>query len=399
MKLLKLLILNLGSSSIKYQLLENNKFLIKGLIERIGMSGSRIKQIVFKKQILKKSILNKKIENHFLGIKKMKNLLCDEKVITEEIYAIGHRIVHGGYFFSKPTIISENVKKKIKKLFNIAPIHNYINYMGIKISEKIFKTSIQVAVFDTEFHSTIPKKSYLYAIPDEFYLKHYIRSYGFHGISHKFVSKTAIQYLKNKKVKLITIHLGNGSSVTAINYGKSVETSMGFSPNSGLIMGTRSGDIDSNIIFHALKKGFKIDELIEILNKKSGMLALSGYSDMRDIKKKYEKGDKKARLAYEMYAYRVKKYIGISISVMNGVDALIFTGGIGENDILMRKLICKDLDFLGIKLDKKKNNFINEKKNVIEIQKKNNKVKILVIKTNEELQISEDILFILKKKN
>ncbi|WP_110483098.1 acetate/propionate family kinase [Candidatus Karelsulcia muelleri] len=396
---MKVLILNLGSSSIKYQLLENKKFLIKGLIERIGMSGSRIKQIVFKKQILKKSILNKKIDNHFLGIKKMKNLLCDEKVITEEIYAIGHRIVHGGYFFSKPTIISENVKKKIKKLFNIAPIHNYINYMGIKISEKIFKTSIQVAVFDTEFHSTIPKKSYLYAIPDEFYLKHYIRSYGFHGMSHKFVSKTAIQYLKNKKVKLITMHLGNGSSVTAINYGKSVETSMGFSPNSGLIMGTRSGDIDSNIIFHALKKGFKIDELIEILNKKSGMLALSGYSDMRDIKKKYEKGEKKAILAYEMYAYRVKKYIGISISVMNGVDALIFTGGIGENDILMRKLICKDLDFLGIKLDKKKNNFINEKKNVIEIQKKNNKVKILVIKTNEEFQISEDILFILKKKN
>ncbi|XMD33759.1 MAG: acetate/propionate family kinase [Candidatus Karelsulcia muelleri] len=398
---MKLLILNLGSSSIKYQLLENKKFLIKGLIERIGMSGSRIKQIVLKKQILKKSILNKKIENHFLGIKKMKNLLCDEKVITEEIYAIGHRIVHGGYFFRKPTIISDNVKKKIKKLFKIAPIHNYINYMGIKISEKIFKTSIQVAVFDTEFHSTIPKKSYLYAIPDEFYLKHYIRSYGFHGISHKFVSKTAIQYLKNKKVKLITMHLGNGSSVTAINYGKSVETSMGFSPNSGLIMGTRSGDIDSNIIFHALKKGFKIDELIEILNKKSGMLALSGYSDMRDIKKKYEKGDKKAILAYEMYAYRVKKYIGISISVMNGVDALIFTGGIGENDILMRKLICKDLDFFGIKLDKKKNNFnfINEKKNVIEIQKKKNKVKILVIKTNEEFQISEDILFILKKKN
>ncbi|WP_110513018.1 acetate/propionate family kinase [Candidatus Karelsulcia muelleri] len=396
---MKLLILNLGSSSIKYQLLENKKFLIKGLIERIGMSGSRIKQIVLKKQILKKSILNKKIENHFLGIKKIKNLLCDEKVIPEEIYAIGHRIVHGGYFFSKPTIISDNVKKKIKKLFKIAPIHNYINYMGIKISEKIFKTSIQVAVFDTEFHSTIPKKSYLYAIPDEFYLKHYIRSYGFHGISHKFVSKTAIQYLKNKKVKLITMHLGNGSSVTAINYGKSVETSMGFSPNSGLIMGTRSGDIDSNIIFHALKKGFKIDELIEILNKKSGMLALSGYSDMRDIKKKYEKGDKKARLAYEMYAYRVKKYIGISISVMNGVDALIFTGGIGENDILMRKLICKDLDFFGIKLDKKKNNFINEKKNVIEIQKKKNKVKILVIKTNEEFQISEDILLILKKKN
>ncbi|WP_110503522.1 acetate/propionate family kinase [Candidatus Karelsulcia muelleri] len=396
---MKLLILNLGSSSIKYQLLENNKFLIKGLIERIGMSVSRIKQIFFKKKILKKSILNKKIENHFLGIKKIKNLLCDENVITEEIYAIGHRIVHGGYFFSKPTIISENVKKKIKKLFNIAPIHNYINYMGIKISEKIFKTSIQVAVFDTEFHSTIPKKSYLYAIPDEFYLKHYIRSYGFHGISHKFVSKTAIQYLKNNKVKLITIHLGNGSSVTAINSGKSVETSMGFAPNSGLIMGTRSGDIDSNIIFHALKKGFKIDELIEILNKKSGMLALSGYSDMRDIKKKYEKGDKKARLAYEMYAYRVKKYIGISISVMNGVDALIFTGGIGENDILMRKLICKDLDFLGIKLDKKKNNFINENKNVIEIQKKNNKVKIIVIKTNEELQISEDILFILKKNN
>ncbi|WP_110477167.1 acetate/propionate family kinase [Candidatus Karelsulcia muelleri] len=396
---MKLLILNLGSSSIKYQLLENKKFLIKGLIERIGMSGSRIKQIVLKKQILKKSILNKKIDNHFLGIKKIKNLLCDEKVIPEEIYAIGHRIVHGGYFFSKPTIISDNVKKKIKKLFKIAPIHNYINYMGIKISEKIFKTSIQVAVFDTEFHSTIPKKSYLYAIPDEFYLKHYIRSYGFHGISHKFVSKTAIQYLKNKKVKLITMHLGNGSSVTAINYGKSVETSMGFSPNSGLIMGTRSGDIDSNIIFHALKKGFKIDELIEILNKKSGMLALSGYSDMRDIKKKYEKGDKKARLAYEMYAYRVKKYIGISISVMNGVDALIFTGGIGENDILMRKLICKDLDFFGIKLDKKKNNFINEKKNVIEIQKKKNKVKILVIKTNEEFQISEDILLILKKKN
>uniref|UniRef100_UPI0032B19A72 acetate/propionate family kinase n=1 Tax=Candidatus Karelsulcia muelleri TaxID=336810 RepID=UPI0032B19A72 len=391
---MKLLILNLGSSSIKYQLIEKKKILAKGLIERIGMYGSRIKHT-----FLKEKIIYKNIYNHFRGLKEINNLLCNCVIInTYEIYAIGHRIVHGGFFFIKPTIISENVKKKIKELFHIAPLHNRINYMGIEISEKIFQKSIQVAVFDTEFHSTIPKKAYLYAIPYEFYLKHYIRSYGFHGISHKYVSKKAIQYLKNKKAKLITMHLGNGSSITAVASGVSVETSMGFSPNSGLIMGTRSGDLDSNIIFNTIKKGFKIDELIDIFNKKSGMLAISGYSDMRDIKKRYDKGDKKAILAYEMYSYRVKKYIGISISVMNGVDALIFTGGIGENDMLMRKLICENLDFFGIKLDNKKNNNLLKNNNVNEIQVKNNKVKILVIKTNEELQISKEILSILNVK-
>ncbi|WGH27874.1 MAG: acetate kinase [Candidatus Bostrichicola ureolyticus] len=396
---MKILIINSGSSSIKYQLISMpEKFVLsKGLIERIGTPSSKMTFQHFNN--VKKNI-NLFINNHKTGIEKIDLLLSDPNTgiidSRNEISAIGHRVVHGGESLIETTLITEYVKKLIKSLFNIAPLHNPANYIGIEVAEKIFPNIQQVAVFDTAFHHSLPKKSYRYAIPDLFYYKYKIRSYGFHGISHKYVSQCAIKYLKKSK-KLIILHLGNGASATAVENGISVETSMGFGPNSGLIMGTRVGDIDSTVIFYALKYNYTPDELSEILNKKSGMLSISGYSDMRDIKLAYDKGNSKARLAYEMYAHKVKKYIGSFISIMNGLDAIIFTGGIGENDELIRYLICYKMEFLGIYLDNKKNNRIKHIQKIEEIQKNDAKIKILVIPTNEELQISLEVYNLLKK--
>jgi acetate kinase len=295
--------------------------------------------------------------------------------------------VHGGESFAATVIINSEVKEQIKKLFPLAPLHNPPNYLGIDVAEKIFATAKQVAVFDTAFHQTIPEVAYRYAIPANFYYEYKLRAYGFHGTSHKYVSDQAIIHLNKTDTKIITIHLGNGCSITAVKNGRSVETSMGLGPMNGLIMGTRCGDIDQSIIFYLVNQlGYDIENVNAILNKKSGMVGLTGFSDMRDIKAKIDNGDKEALLAYEMYAYRIRKYIGSYTAVLNGLDAIVFTGGVGENDGLMRKLCSSNLEYLGIQLDDNKNSVPVRK--LAAINTNDSRVKILVIPTNEELEIA-----------
>jgi acetate kinase len=331
----------------------------------------------------------------------MAALLTDKEIGVikdpEEIDAVGHRVVHGGESFAQTTIITNEVKEQIKKLFQLAPLHNPANYQGIEVAEKIFTTAIQVAVFDTAFHQTLPARAYRYAISKTFYTDMGIRAYGFHGTSHKYVTEQAISYLNNPKAKLITIHLGNGCSMAAVDAGRSVDTTMGFGPLSGLIMGTRSGDIDPSIIFYLVnQRGYDVEQVNAILNKRSGMLGLTGFSDMRDVIEAIEEGNEKAKLAYEMYAYRIKKYIGSYAAVLNGLDAIVFTAGVGENDSSIRQLICTELEFLGINIDAEKNKL--QSKENREINTSNSAVKVLVIPTNEELEIVKQCFKLLKSK-
>jgi acetate kinase len=277
----------------------------------------------------------------------------------------------------------------------LAPLHNPSAFHGIEIAEKIFSKAEQVAVFDTAFHQTMPAKAYRLAIPNAYYTDHNIRVYGFHGTSHKYVTGQAAAYLNKSGLKLISIHLGNGCSMAAVNDGKSVDTSMGFGPLSGLIMGTRSGDIDATVIFYLVNHlGYDIEEVSNLLNKNSGMLGLTGYSDMRDIKKAMNDGDENAKLAYDMYAYRIKKYIGAYAAILNGLDAIIFTAGVGENDALTRQMVCRDMDYLGLSIDLDKNNAYAS--GIREINQRGSKVKILVVPTNEELEIANQCFELLK---
>jgi acetate kinase len=386
-------VINSGSSSIKYQLIKmpEAKTICSGLIERIGQEGSSIthKTFIDDKETVKKEQLP--IPDHTTGLKKAAELLTDKEIGViknpEEIEVVGHRAVHGGESFSKTMIINDEVKEKIKSLFPLAPLHNPPNYLGIEVAEKVFKGAKQVAVFDTAFHQTMAPVAYRIAIPNEFYYKHGIRNYGFHGTSHKYVSGKASEYLKNKKAKIITIHLGNGCSMTAVKDNQCVDTSMGLGPMNGLIMGTRTGDIDQSVIFHMVKQlGYTLDEVNDILNKKSGMLGLTGYSDMRDVQKEIKNGSDEAKLAYEMYAYHIKKFIGSFIAILNGLDAIVFTAGVGENDALTRQLSTSNLEYMGIHLDEEKNKMGG--KGVYEINKVSSPVKILVIPTNEELEIA-----------
>lgn len=391
---MNIFVINSGSSSIKYQLFKMPDInpVCSGLVERIGLEGSAITHKIFKsdgEKIIKKAI---NLADHAAGLKEVARLLTDKEtgVINDPaaIAAVGHRIVHGGAAFSEATIITEDVKEKIKDLFTIAPLHNPLNYTGIEVAEKIFSKAIQVAVFDTAFHQTMPEKAFLYAIPSALSKDFDIRVYGFHGISHKYVSEHAIKYLQNPAAKIITIHLGNGCSITAVNAGKSIDTSMGFGPLSGLIMGTRSGDIDPSVIFHlADVLGYDVDKIKTLLNKQSGMLGLTGSSDMRDILKAIAQGSEQAKLAYEMYAYRIKKYIGSYAAVMNGLDAIVFTAGVGENDANIRQLVCDDMRFVGIELDKEKNK--ERSTDIREINSNLSAVKVLVVPTNEELEIAQ----------
>ncbi|MGV3658506.1 MAG: acetate/propionate family kinase, partial [Chitinophagaceae bacterium] len=269
-------------------------------------------------------------------------------------------------------------------------------YLGIQVAEKIFTSAKQVAVFDTAFHQQMPPVAYRYAIPKKFYTEERIRAYGFHGTSHKYVSELAAQYLENPNAKIITIHLGNGCSMAAVEGGRSVDTTMGFGPVSGLVMGTRSGDIDASVIFHLVEQlGYTPAQVSNLLNKQSGMLGLTGYSDMRDILKAIESGDEEAALAYDMYAYRIKKYIGAYAAVLNGLDAIVFTAGVGENDVTMRELVCRNLQYLGIKLDGEKNKIRNG--NLREINESGAPVKILVVPTNEELEIVKQCYSLLQE--
>ena len=389
---MKILVINSGSSSIKFQLLAMPKgdVIAKGLIERIGFNDAIINYST-KKETLKEI---EPIKNHQVGLKRIADLLLDKNngvlQSADEILAVGHRVVHGGSVFTKTTIITPKVKKAIKDLSFLAPLHNPANLLGIEVAEEIFSHAKQVAVFDTAFHQTIPEVAHRYAIPNEFYEKDHVRLYGFHGTSHQYVANKAIQFLNKENSKLITIHLGNGCSMTAIKNGKSIDHSLGFGPMNGLIMGTRSGDIDQSVVlFLAQKLNYSIDEISNLLQKKSGMLGLTGMSDLRDIETAAENGDKMAILALEMNAYRIKKYIGSYTAIMNGLDAIVFTAGIGENSDVIRKLVCSDLSYLGIELDQEKNNI--RSKGIRAIQTDNSKVQILIIPTNEELEIATQV--------
>ncbi len=399
--LMTIFVVNAGSSSIKYQLFKmpQEKPVCAGLLERIGLEGSAIAHKVFKgdaEKVIKKTI---DLPDYETGLKEVARLLTDKEtgVIEnpEEIEAVGHRVVHGGESFAATVVITPEVKEEIRKLFPLALLHNPANYMGIEVAEKIFTKAKQVAVFDTAFHQTMPEKAFRYAIPQSFYTNFRIRVYGFHGTSHKYVSEQAAKYLNNPAAKIITIHLGNGCSMAAIDAGKSVDTSMGFGPLSGLIMGTRSGDIDASVIFHLVNElGYDLEQVKALLNKRSGMQGLTGFSDMRDISKAIAEGDKQSEMAYEMYAYRIKKYIGSYAAILNGLDAIVFTAGVGENDVNIRRLVCVNMNFLGILLDEEKNNL---RSGVLrEINTDDAPVKILVVPTNEELEIAQQCFELLR---
>lgn len=388
---MKIVIINSGSSSIKYQLIEmpSNEVICSGMIDRIGLETSNLSYVTNTNKI-EESL---PIANHKIGLQKIAGLLMDEKVgvikSTKEINAVGHRVVHGGSNFSNTVVINDEVKEKIKQLFELAPLHNPANFEGIIVAEEIFESAIQVAVFDTAFHQTIPVVAHKYAIPNYLLTENKIRVYGFHGTSHKYVSEKAIDYLENSS-KIITIHLGNGCSMTAIKDGKSIDHTLGFGPMNGLIMGTRSGDIDQSVIFFMVNSlGYSLADVSTMLNKQSGMLGLTGFSDLRDIESNAEKGNKECQLALDMNAYRIKKFIGSYAAALNGLDAIIFTAGIGENSSYIRKLVCSDMDFLGIELDEAKNEI--RSKEIREINLPQSKTKILVIPTNEEIEIANQV--------
>lgn len=362
-----------------------------GLVERIGIEGSFIKHTVYsngEKHSIEESGF---IANHGEGLKQVLTLLTQGEYAVinspDDITAVGHRVVHGGEHFTGATLITDEVKKQIKKLFSLAPLHNPVNYKCIEVAEQTFVNAEQIAVFDTAFHQTLPEKAYRYAIPEWYYKEHAIRVYGFHGTSHKYVSEQAIKWLNKENSKIISIHLGNGCSMAAIKDGKSIDTSMGFGPLSGLMMGTRSGDIDPSVIFHLMEhSGYTLDQLSTLVNKQSGLLGVGGSSDMRDIRKLVSEGNAAAILTLKLYAYRIKKFIGAYAAILNGIDAIIFTAGVGENDSNMREAVCTELDYLGIELDPAQN--IAYKGELKEINSASSKVKILVIPTNEEYEIA-----------
>ncbi len=395
---MKILIINSGSSSIKYQLIEMplTSVLCSGMIERIGLNNAKLHYKTDNHKVTEDA----EIPNHKVGLEKIAKILMNDEIgvikSTSEIDAVGHRVVHGASSFSKTTFINQEVKDKIKELFFLAPLHNPPNFEGIEVAEEIFPDAKQIAVFDTAFHQTMPTVAYKYAIPNKFLDEDKIRVYGFHGTSHKYVSEKAIEYLKLKTSKLITVHLGNGSSITAIKDGKSVDHSLGFGPMNGLIMGTRSGDIDQSIIMYMVNNlGYSLSDVNNMLQKESGMLGLTGFSDLRDIEERAENGDVNCQLALDMYAYRVKKYIGSYTAVMNGLDAIIFTAGVGENSFILRSLICKEMDYLGISIDENKNHI--KARVLTEIQDEKSNVKVLIIPTNEEAEIAKQSYELLMK--
>ncbi|MCL4126489.1 UNVERIFIED_CONTAM: hypothetical protein GTU68_041884 [Idotea baltica] len=387
---MKILIVNSGSSSIKFQLIEmpSENVLCQGVVERVGEKDAIFQ---FKTETSKLKLIEE-ITTHKEGLQKIAAyLLDDEKGViknTEEIHAVGHRVVHGGKSFSNTTLITEEVKNKIKDLNSLAPLHNPHNLEGIVLTEQIFPKAKQVAIFDTAFHQTIPIKAKKYAIPNVLYDEHNIQLYGFHGTSHKYVSEKAIDYLQLKKSKIITIHLGNGCSMTAVKNGKSIDHTLGFAPSNGLVMGSRSGDIDHAIIFHLVDNlGYSLNVVNKLLTKESGMLGLTGYSDLRKIEAEALAGNTDCLLALEISAYRIKKYIGAYTAALNGLDAIVFTAGIGENSNTLRAMVCNEMDYFGISLSDSEN--IIRSNDLREINQKEANVKILVIPTNEEIEIAK----------
>ena len=398
---MKILVINCGSSSLKYQFIDikDESVLAKGLVERIGIDGSVLKH---EKIGMEKQTITADMPNHEVALKLVMDALINDKhgVIKDfkEIDAVGHRVVHGGEDFANSVLIDDKVMKSIEDCIDLAPLHNPPNIIGIKACQKLLPGVKMVAVFDTAFHQTMPDYAYMYAIPYEYYEKYKIRRYGFHGTSHRFVSKRASELMGKKidQCNIITCHLGNGASLAAIKNGKTIDTSMGFTPLEGLIMGTRSGDIDPAVIpFLSEKEKMSIKEIDTLLNKKSGVLGVSGVSsDFRDIEGEAEKGNDRARLALDMFHTRVKKYIGAYMAELEGVDAIVFTAGLGENSAESREEICKGLESLGIEIDVDANK-VRGKEQLI--SKKDSKIKIYVIPTNEELVIARDTLEIVSK--
>ena len=396
-----ILVINAGSSSLKYQLfaLPAEAPLCRGQIERIGTAGSSIRHQIGPDESAQLIEFDEVIADHAAGFGRVLALLTDPVTgviaTPDAIDAVGHRVVHGGERFAGATLITPAVKETIKTLFPLAPLHNPINYACIELAQMTFPRARQVAVFDTAFHQTMPDYAFRYALPTELYHQEAIRVYGFHGTSHQYVSQQAMDWLGKPDAKLISIHLGNGSSITAVNGGKSIDTSMGFSPLSGLVMGTRSGDVDPAVILHLLTRGYTPETVNNLLNKQSGMQGLTGFSDMRDIRRVLAAGDPAAALACELYAYRVKKYIGAYAAILNGVDAILFTGGIGENDRAMRETICTHLDFLGIVLDPAKNSA--PARAIRAVSTTDSPVAVLVVPTNEELEIARQSYAVLSE--
>lgn len=393
---MKILVLNCGSSSLKYQLIDmqDEKVMAKGLCERIGIKNSNFEHKKFDGTKIKKET---NMKNHEDAVKIVINNLLDKDygVIKDiaEIDGVGHRVLHGGKYFSDPVLIDQKVKDAIRDCFILGPLHNPSNLIGIETCEKLMPGIKQVAVFDTAFHQTMPEKAFIYALPYEYYKKYNIRRYGFHGTSHKFIASRVSEILKDKasNLKLITCHLGNGSSICAIKNQKCLDTSMGLTPLEGLAMGTRCGDIDPAIIkFLAHQENLNIDEIDDILNKKSGVLGISQVSsDFRDIEAEANNNNYQAKLALEIFYYRCAKYIGAYAAVLNGVDAIAFTAGLGENSPETREAICNYLKFLGVEVDVDKNNSRGKE---MEISSDNSRVKVLVISTNEELMIARETL-------
>ena len=391
---MKVLVINSGSSSIKYQLLDmqNEDVICKGLVDRVGIPGSVLKH----KKDGETFTVERPIPHHDDGLKLVLETLVDGKMgvlqSLEEIKAVGHRVVHGGEKFSGSVLVNDEVIEALEENAYLAPLHNPPNIMGIKSARKLLPGTPNVAVFDTSFHMTMPQHAFLYAIPLEYYRKYKIRRYGFHGTSHRYVSHRAAQLLgkKSEELKIITCHLGNGASIAAVKNGKSVDTSMGFTPLEGLVMGTRSGDLDPSIlVFLQEKEDFTAEEIYNILNKKSGVLGLTDNfsSDMRDIEDKAIEEEAVCRRALTIYEYRIAKYIGAYAAAMNGVDAIVFTAGVGENSPILRQEICENhLGFLGVKLD----NEVNETRKEKILSTPDSAVAILNIPTNEELVIARD---------
>lgn len=391
---MKVLVINCGSSSLKYQLInmEDESVLAIGLVERIGIDGSVLKHEIPGKD---KVIIETPMPDHKVALQLVMDALVDEEhgaiKSLDEINAVGHRVVHGGEKFASSVIINDDVIKAIEETSELAPLHNPPNLIGINACKELLPSVPMVAVFDTAFHQTMPKSTYMYALPYEYYEKYGVRRYGFHGTSHKYVSDRCASMMGKKveDLRIITCHLGNGASVAAIDHGKVVETSMGFTPLEGLIMGTRAGDIDTAITTFLMQK-LNVDcfAMNDILNKKSGVLGISGVSsDFRDIEKAAAEGNDRAELALESYFKRVKKYIGAYLAVMGGVDAIVFTAGLGENSIESRKAICSGMEGLGIKIDDERNN-VRGKEALISSE--DSQVSVFCIPTNEELVIARD---------
>ena len=396
---MNILVINCGSSSLKYQLInsETEGVLAKGLCERIGIDG----MLTYQPEGGEKEKSEIAMPTHTEAINAVLAALTNEKsgVIKSlsEVGAVGHRVVHGGEKFTSSCFINDESMKAIEECNDLAPLHNPANLIGIRACQELMPGVPMVAVFDTAFHQTMPDVAYTYGIPYEYYEKYKVRRYGFHGTSHSYVSKRTAEIVGKPydQMKIIVCHLGNGASISAVNCGKSVDTSMGLTPLEGLVMGTRSGDLDPAIIdFVGKKEGLSLDEMNEVLNKKSGMLGISGVSsDGRDLEAAAETGNKRAQLALDVFDYRVIKYIGAYAAAMNGVDAIAFTAGIGENNIKMRKDVCNSLTYLGVKLDEEKNNVRGEERI---ISADDSKVQVLLVPTNEELAIARETLALVK---